>query len=268
MADIKTTITRQSCILLYFFVINDGCATFFDNLYFKQLVKDSPNKAQQNYIGVYMDSILCPNQCTRKEKCPSQAEAWKMAYDMIKLENDLINHRMTSMIVANGFLVAGVFQSITKITYNSTHKENIPIFIFIILLSFVGLCISCAVARGIRAASRQIICCDNWYQSYCANKHRNNEICNHSSPPIVGVSSALYVFGIKVCYRDLQYNNIEHDNDTNIERLGSGISYLPSALIVVWFTVGFITFLSLVITVIQISCESAQKLPLPIVLPH
>lgn len=172
---------------------------------------------------------LNPNVC-------HQAEAWKMAYDIIKLENNLINHRMTALLVTNGFLLAALGSC-----DNFPFAEDVHYVVF--LLAGSACIITLTLARGIAAASRQIFKSAQWYSMYCRENITGSP--ESVSPQIVGYPTSWSFLGIEFGKKPLHENGkIISDNDKC--SLSTGINWLVAALLIFWMLIVVINFLAMI----------------------
>lgn len=176
------------------------------------------------------------------DKCYS--ESWKKAYDIIKLENDLINHRMTSLLAVHAFLLTGIFLILTKGTCYAQLKDA-PwyLIVFYYIALFIGLSTSVIAAKGIRAALRQIVASSVWLKCV-TNEIGSEHKDKYPYPPIVGRKSAFWFFNIKIGNED-DYGD-EHlppIGTTDISKLSTGITLVPQILICAWIVLFFVPVL-------------------------
>jgi|GEM_PF-3351174 len=144
-----------------------------------------PTKKYKKKFTTHKKTNPCM-KCNTISTCTS--ERWKKAYDIVKIENDLINHRITSLLATNGFLFAGLY-----FLFGAFFQQHKPFFYYTILkltyliIVFIGLTSSFAAGKGVRAASRQIKASSEWL--YSLKKDRSN--CDKITlyPPIVGIRS-------------------------------------------------------------------------------
>lgn len=121
-------------------------------------------------------------------------DAWKMAAEIIKLENDLINHRLTSLLAVNAFLFAGIFALMTFLKDIDPEEKRHVYFagLVLIVIVFLGVFSSYLIGKGVRAASRQINNCAKWMEDFKGDNVGGQ--CD-SFPAIVGVKSS-FVAGL------------------------------------------------------------------------
>lgn len=143
-------------------------------------------------------------------------ENWKKSFDLIKHENELVNHRLSTTLTLQGLLFAGTgFCSSKGLTLFDAKECSQFLFISFIMLiiSIVGMWSSITVTTGIRAALRQVNASSLWL------KNATKCECHYFTktfpyPPIVGKTSKYSVFGIlfgKDKPYENYYNTYEHN---------------------------------------------------------
>jgi len=206
--------------------------------------------------------------CCDLAKCKTisacSIERWKRAFDIVRLENELINHRMTSLLATNGFLFAGLY-FLFNAYFDTNRHPKLYYFIIIsvnIIVDCLGLFASFATGKGVRAASRQIKAAATWLTDY--DIPDENCIKYPPYPPIIGIRASFIMTYIDVIkkvilqilslrqspmsvikdksYKDYYKIPTRKDDDymlnykeaDDILSMSAGIIYLPNALFLCW----------------------------------
>lgn len=133
-------------------------------------------------------------------------EDWKKALELIKHENELVNHRISSTLTFQGLLYAGLGLSSIKIFDLYAEKEYYPFIILscaVFIISIVGLSSSTIITTGIRAAMRQVNASSLWLVTVKQNRCDNFKKI-YPCPPITGNPSK-YSFIFHLIGRDTPY---------------------------------------------------------------
>ena len=141
---------------------------------------------------------------------------WKKSLDLIKHENELVNHRLSTTLTFQGLLYAGIGFCSSKIfdLYKTSDIEFLFMSAAMILISSVGICSSVIVTSGLRAALRQGKASSLWLiaVTQCTCEHFKHAF---PYPPIVGKPSKMsigpFYFGNDAPYYNY-YNKCEFDN--------------------------------------------------------
>ncbi|MHC1789001.1 hypothetical protein [Solidesulfovibrio sp.] len=212
-------------------------------------------------------------ECYTVSKC--NTEQWKKSFDIVRLENELINHRITALLATNAFLFAGLYLLSDK----SNHTDSIvmldinrKLYVFYIII-FIGITSSFVTGKGVRAASRQIRASSLWLKNF---KYKDEQCHNYPEyPHIIGIRANFFksygdifikLFRIKrnkPHYLRLYKKNILirflvkiyafffHEPSyrgvgcwsreiDNIEGMSAGVIYFPNILFVVWIFLAFL----------------------------
>lgn len=179
------------------------------------------------------------NNSTNEQECSCKmtdtcySESWKKAFDIVKLENELINHRLTSLLATNAFLFTGVYFTF-KLLFSDNHTPKIAYVSYMILyivISMFGILSSYITGKGVRAASRQIRASSRWlyHTTKDAGKTYKNKV---PLPPIVGIKTNFLLTKNEDSYKD-EYQ-LGRDETDDIQIMSAGLIYMPHILFFTW----------------------------------
>ncbi|WP_353116388.1 hypothetical protein [Nitratidesulfovibrio sp.] len=154
---------------------------------------------------------------------------WAMAHSLIKLENDLVNHRMTAVLASNAFLFAAFLgvgdRLLARVCAGFDFKFYAMMFVMLVI-PVCGYVISRGAAVGVRAASRHICASRYWFCAWC-----DGDIAD--VPRLVGRKcSADFLL---IVWNDSPYEQGEIGGyKIDIAELGSGVPCIPVVLARIW----------------------------------
>ena len=100
-----------------------------------------------------------------KEKNGRLEKAQEAAREIIRNENDLINHRLTAFLTLQGFLFAAVVFGSQGFAAKDREYQHVAAF-FLIVVSYAGFVVPRLLEPVVRAANRHINATREWWYEY------------------------------------------------------------------------------------------------------
>lgn len=122
----------------------------------------------------------------------SLLDRWHIARDIIKHEDDLYDQRLRSLLTLHGFLFTSVAVVVSIATNDDHQAYSVFLFLFLLVLCFVGYRTACRVHDPLKAARQQVAVAALWWTWTAEGKavgrceRAGCESYQSHFPPIIG----------------------------------------------------------------------------------
>lgn len=184
-------------------------------------------------------------------------QAWENARELIRQENDIVNHRLTAWLSVQAFMFSALVYCTAGFAADTSVEYKLFMFLFMLAVTIGGFVSAWQIYPAIRAAYRHVNAVKIWWDHFLADKPVENgatyrQVCPF--PPIVGkqARSLLPTLPFEKKLEDEPYNELKLDAATN-ESLGVnkefGFPKLITLFVRIWsiFFVCIITFCPLAV---------------------
>jgi hypothetical protein len=178
-------------------------------------------------------------------------KAWENARELIRQENDLVNHRLTAWLSIQAFLFAAFMVGAVSFSADAAKGYRWITILFTLVITFVGF-VSCRIIEpAIRAAYRHVHAVSIWWGKFAAEPEYRGQ---HPFPPIIGKvakSRRPYLLWGK-SHKDAKYDELNLDVDltdkiNNFDLIG--IPMLIELFMRIWSIFIFINLIVMIVAV-------------------
>jgi hypothetical protein len=174
-------------------------------------------------------------------------KGWDNARELIRQENDLVNHRLTGWLSIQGLLFTGLVLCTVSLAEDSGAYYKCTVSTIILIVSFVGFKTCLLIEPAIRAAYRHVSATSAWWRHFEKDPAYRG---NHPFPLIVGKFAdqrRLKSIWAPNLGDDEKYDGMDF-NDVDFKSIGTPrLVGIPNLIVLfMWIWIGLMFMYSLV----------------------
>jgi hypothetical protein len=184
----------------------------------------------------------------------SLQQAWENGRELIRQENDLVNHRLTGWLYIQGFMFTALVVCAVSFAADSSPLHKACMAVFMLAVTIGGFVSARQIYPAIRAAYRQVNATKIWWENYLKETKIDNgesyrDACQF--PPIVGKRA-------KTLRPRLRFEKLSEDeaypelklDDAALKKLDDDRAFGIPELIALFAWLWFIFFITTIIMIV------------------